>query len=53
VIELDDEDRPQLEALVRKGKAEQRMVSRARIVLAAGDEYHPGPTASAEGAIQL
>jgi DNA-directed RNA polymerase specialized sigma24 family protein len=37
VIELSDEDRDQLEALVRRRTAEQRMVVRARIVLAAAD----------------
>ena len=35
VIELSDEDRRWLESLVRRGTAEQRMVMRARIVLAA------------------
>jgi transposase len=35
VIELSDEDRQCLESLVRRGTAEQRMVLRARIVLAA------------------
>jgi transposase-like protein len=35
VIELSDEDRDVLEALVHRGKAEQRMVLRGRIVLAA------------------
>jgi transposase len=37
VIDLSDEDRQQLESLVRKGTAEHRMVTRARIVLAAAD----------------
>ena len=37
VIELSDEDRRRLEALVRQRTAEQRMVVRARIVLAAAD----------------
>ncbi len=37
VIELSDEDRWQLESLVRRRTAEQRMVVRARIVLAAAD----------------
>ena len=37
VIELSDEDRRQLELLVRRRTAEQRMVVRARIVLAAAD----------------
>lgn len=37
VIELGDEDRDRLEALVRRRTAEQRMVLRARIVLAAAD----------------
>lgn len=37
VVDLGDEDRRRLEALVRKGTAEQRMVLRARIVLAAAD----------------
>ena len=37
VIELSDEDRDQLEALVRRRTAEQRIVVRARIVLAAAD----------------
>jgi len=37
VIELSDEDRGRLEALVRRRSAEQRMVTRARIVLAAAD----------------
>lgn len=37
VIVLDDEDRWQLEWLVRRRTAEQRMVIRARIVLAAAD----------------
>ena len=37
VIELSDEDRAELESLVRRGTAEQRMVTRARIVLAACD----------------
>jgi transposase len=37
VIELSDEDRRQLESLVRRRTAEQRMVLRARIVLAAAD----------------
>ena len=37
VIELSDEDRDQLDALVRRRSAEQRMVVRARIVLAAAD----------------
>ena len=37
VIELSDEDRRRLEALVRRRTAEQRMVVRARIVLAAAD----------------
>jgi transposase len=35
VIELSDEDRQCLESLVRRRTAEQRMVLRARIVLAA------------------
>jgi transposase len=35
VIELSDEDRRCLESLVRRRRAEQRMVLRARIVLAA------------------
>jgi len=37
VIDLDDRDRAQLEALARRRTAEQRMVLRARIVLAAAD----------------
>lgn len=37
VIELSDEDRDQLEAIVRRRTAEHRMVLRARIVLAAAD----------------
>jgi transposase len=37
VIELSDEDRRQLGSLVRRRTAEQRMVVRARIVLAAAD----------------
>jgi transposase len=37
VIELSDEDRRQLESLVRRRTAEQRMVLRARIVLTAAD----------------
>jgi transposase len=37
VIVLSDEDRRQLESLVRRRTAEQRMVVRARIVLAAAD----------------
>ena len=37
VIELSDEDRRGLESLVRRRTAEQRMVLRARIVLAAAD----------------
>jgi hypothetical protein len=37
VIELSDEDRRRLESLVRQRTAEQRMVMRARIVLAAGE----------------
>ena len=37
VIELSDENRDRLEALVRRRTAEQRMVVRARIVLAAAD----------------
>jgi transposase len=37
VIELSDGDRDVLEALVRRRKAEQRMVLRGRIVLAAAD----------------
>lgn len=37
VIDLSDEDRRQLESLVRRGTAEHRMVTRARIVLAAAD----------------
>ena len=37
VIVLTDEDREQLEALVRRRSAEHRMVLRARIVLAAAD----------------
>ena len=37
VIVLTDEDRDQLEALVRRRTAEHRMVLRARIVLAATD----------------
>lgn len=35
VIELSDEERQRLESLVRRRTAEQRMVLRARIVLAA------------------
>lgn len=35
MIELSDEDRDRLEALVRRRTAEQRMALRARIVLAA------------------
>lgn len=35
MIELSDEDRHCLESLVRRRRAEQRMVLRARIVLAA------------------
>jgi transposase len=37
VIVLSGEDRDQLEAVVRRRTAEQRMVLRARIVLAAAD----------------
>ena len=37
VIELSDEDRDLLEAMVRRRTAERRMVLRARIVLAAAD----------------
>jgi hypothetical protein len=37
VIEFGDEDRGRLESLVRGGTAEHRMVTRARIVLAAAD----------------
>jgi transposase len=37
VIELDDEDRRRLESLARRRTAEQRMVVRARIVLAAAN----------------
>ena len=37
VIELSDEERRNLEALVRRRTAERRMVVRARIVLAAAD----------------
>jgi len=37
VIVLNDEDRERLELLVRRRTAEQRMVVRARIVLAAAD----------------
>ena len=37
VIDLSDDDRDQLEALVRRRTAEHRMVLRARIVLAASD----------------
>ena len=37
VIDLADEDRRRLEALVRRGRAEQRMVTRAWIVLEAAD----------------
>lgn len=37
VIELSDEERDELEAVLRRRTAEQRMVLRARIVLAAAD----------------
>lgn len=37
VIDLSDEDRDRLEAVVRRRTAEHRMVLRARIVLAAAD----------------
>ena len=37
VIDLSDDDRNRLEAVVRRRTAEQRMVVRARIVLAAAD----------------
>jgi hypothetical protein len=37
VIELTDDERRQLESLVRRGTAEHRMVIRAQIVLAAAD----------------
>ena len=37
VIVLNDEDRERLELLVRRRTAEQRMVVRARLVLAAAD----------------
>src|SRR6266508_3875288 len=37
VVVLSDEDRDHLEALVRRGTAEYRMVVRARIVLAAAE----------------
>lgn len=37
VIDLSDEDRDRLEALVRRRTAEQRMALRARIVLAAAN----------------
>ena len=37
VIELTEEERVQLEALARRRTAEQRMVLRARVVLAAAD----------------
>jgi DNA-directed RNA polymerase specialized sigma24 family protein len=37
VIELSVEERDQLEAVVRRRRAEQRMVLRARIVLAAAE----------------
>lgn len=37
MIDLSDEDRGRLESLVRRRSAEQRMVVRARIVLAAAD----------------
>ncbi|MGH3839169.1 MAG: helix-turn-helix domain-containing protein [Acidimicrobiales bacterium] len=35
VIDLSDDDRQRLESMVRRRRAEQRMVTRARIVLAA------------------
>jgi transposase len=37
VIELSDDERDELEAIVRRSTAEQRMVVRARVVLAAAD----------------
>jgi transposase len=37
VIELHDDQRDELEAIVRRSTAEQRMVVRARVVLAAAD----------------
>ena len=37
LIELSDDDRGRLESVVRRRTAEQRMVVRARIVLAAAD----------------
>jgi len=37
VIELTEDERRQLESLARRGTAEHRMVTRARIVLAAAD----------------
>lgn len=37
VVELSGGDRDELEAVLRRGTAEQRMVLRARIVLAAAD----------------
>jgi Winged helix-turn helix len=37
VIDLSDAERDELEALARRRRAEQRMVLRARIVLAAAD----------------
>jgi hypothetical protein len=37
VIDLSAQDRQELESLVRRRRAEQRMVIRARIVLAAGE----------------
>jgi transposase len=37
VIDLSDDERDRLGALVRRGTAEHRMVMRARIVLAAAD----------------
>ena len=49
VIDLGDDDRRRLEALVRRATAEQRMVLRARIVLAAADGEENASIASRLG----
>jgi Mlc titration factor MtfA (ptsG expression regulator) len=49
VIELSDEDRRRLESLARQRTAEQRMVMRARIVLAAADRVENASIAARLG----
>jgi len=45
-VELTDEERAELTVMVRRGKAAARVLTRAHILLAAGDDAHDADTAA-------